>query len=1131
MPQPAPSDCSKDCAPRGMLLIGIWILCSLAIAGGVAALVGWKLDIPKLTDLGGDGISMFPNTALCTIFSAAAILLLVGQPQRSLLIVVRSLAAIVLAISGLSLLQHVLGVNFGIDTLLLKRDWGQRAAAAPMRMGMPSATSFLLLSITIIFATGETAFRRIASALALLPIGISFVSIAGFLFGADQLYGLARYTGISSQTSVVIAALGMAAAMLIWDFGIVAALRRRDSGGALLRRLILPIVLLPFILGWLRMVGQGAGLFDVAFGAAVWTLLEVALLFLLIWWTSKSISHLEHQAGDAQARLAAIVESSDDAIVSKSLDGIILSWNSGAERIFGYTSAEVVGKSILLIIPVDRTNEESEILARLRKGERVEHFETVRKRKDGELRHVSLTVSPIRDSTGTIIGASKIARDITQRIQTDLLIRRREAELRTLADTIPQLAWMARPDGFLYWYNKRWYEYTGAKSEDTEGWGWQSLVEQSYVQEVLSRWKWSLETGEPFDMEFPIRGSDGTYRWFLTRVNPLHDEDGKVVRWFGTNTDIEDAKQVERRLREQTRTLELLNETGRVVGSTLETEKLLQAVTDLATELSGAKIGAFFYNVTQDNGESYLLHVLSGAAKGAFEKLGSPRSTPLFSRTFRGEGTFRSDDITQHPLYGQMGPHFGMPQGHPVVRSYLAVPVVSRTGEVIGGLFFGHPEVGVFNEQVEHIIGAVASQAAVAIDNARLYESLKRAADERAALLDAERAARSEAERVSVMKDEFLATLSHELRTPLNAILGWSQLMATGTLSPEDLNQGLEAIERNARVQTQLIEDLLDMSRIISGKVRLDVQSTDLAKVVDQAVESLRPTAEAKQIQLRKIIDPNSGPVTGDPTRLQQIVWNLLSNAIKFTPKEGKVDVLLERVNSHVEITVHDTGIGIKPEFLPQVFERFRQADSSTTRSYGGLGLGLSIVKHLVELHGGTVRAESPGEGFGSTFIVALPLAPVRDRDQRQHPTSSRESTNRLGGISLSGIKILVVDDEMDARELLKRVLTQYQAEVLTATDADVGLKLLLSDSPDVILSDIGMPGKDGYQFLREVRKLPPEKGGKTPAIALTAFARSEDRTRAMLAGYQVHVAKPIEPQELLATVGSLVGRTSEVGA
>jgi CheY-like chemotaxis protein len=382
------------------------------------------------------------------------------------------------------------------------------------------------------------------------------------------------------------------------------------------------------------------------------------------------------------------------------------------------------------------------------------------------------------------------------------------------------------------------------------------------------------------------------------------------------------------------------------------------------------------------------------------------------------------------------------------------------------------------------------------------------------------------------MKDEFLATLSHELRTPLNAILGYAQLLRTGVMGQAELADGLEVIERNARAQTQIIEDLLDMSRIISGKVRLDVQPVNLVDVIEAAVRTVAPAADARGIRMQKILDPLAGPVSGDPNRLQQVFWNLLSNAIKFTPKGGRVQVVLQRVNSHVEVTVSDSGVGIKPEFLPYVFDRFRQADATAARRYGGLGLGLAIVKSLVELHGGSVHAASPGEGRGATFVVHLPLSLLTHDHDSDHPGA--KAVRRPGSpaeqfhANLADVSILVVDDERDARELVRRLLVECDARVLTAASADEALPLLSADHrPDVLISDIGMPGVDGYEFIRRVRALGPDRGGAVPAVALTAFARSEDRTRAILAGYQMHVAKPVEPAELVAVVASLAGRTA----
>jgi PAS domain S-box-containing protein len=635
-----------------------------------------------------------------------------------------------------------------------------------------------------------------------------------------------------------------------------------------------------------------------------------------------------------RTHLAAIIESSDDAIISKTLDGVIVTWNAGAERMFGYSRAEAVGRPVSMLLPEDRQHEEEEILARLRLGERIEHFETVRLRKDGRPLTVSLTVSPVNDAQGNIVGASKIARDISARKLAEELHERLAGVVESSEDAIVSKTL----EGIITTWNagaEQVFGYTAAEA-----------------------------VGRPVTILFP--------------PELLHEEDS------------------------------------------------------------------------------------------------------ILSRIRRGERIEHYETVRLHK------------DGRRLDVSLSVSPVKDSTGKIVG-----------------------AAKIARDITQAKSWER------ERESLLAAERAARAESERISLMKDEFLATLSHELRTPLNAILGWSQLLCFDDATEEDLRLGLDAIQRNARAQTQLIEDLLDMSRIISGKIRLEVQSTELPVVIEAAADAVRPSAEAKQIRLRTIMDPAAGPVMGDPTRLQQVVWNLLSNAIKFTPKEGTVDVILERTSSHLTLTVRDSGAGIRAELLPQVFERFRQGDSSTTRAHGGLGLGLSIVKSLVELHGGTVEAASAGEGQGATFIVTLPLAPVRAMVQRR-PTGQQGPDNDIERYQLEGVKVLVVDDEVDARELIKRVLSQNMADVFTASGAVEAIEVLQSARPHVVVSDIGMPGTDGYQFIRQLRSLPADEGGRTPAIALTAFARTEDRTRAMMAGYQVHMAKPIDAAELLATVGSL---------
>ena len=406
-------------------------------------------------------------------------------------------------------------------------------------------------------------------------------------------------------------------------------------------------------------------------------------------------------------------------------------------------------------------------------------------------------------------------------------------------------------------------------------------------------------------------------------------------------------------------------------------------------------------------------------------------------------------------------------------------------------------------------------------------EAIELAGAEREAILDAERSARMAAQRATRMKDEFLSTLSHELRTPLSAILGWTQiLLRAETASVVDQRRAIEVIDRNARAQVQLIDDLLDLSRIMTGKIRLDLQQVSLPEIVQAAIDSARPLADAKEIRLHSVLDPTRTLVSADGGRLQQVVWNLLTNAIKFTPKSGRIEVLVQRVNSHVELSVTDTGVGIPADFLPQVFDRFSQVDSSNTRAHGGLGLGLAISKQLVELHGGSIRAASAGEGRGATFFVQLPLSlvQVEDENRREHPTVEIDAAELSALPKLDGIHVFVVDDEPDARELLQRVLQDQGAVVTVFSGAADALAALKVSVPGVIVSDVGMPGMDGYQLMRALRA-GELRDARIPALALTAFARAEDRKRALIAGFQAHLAKPFDVAELVLLVANLAGR------
>jgi PAS domain S-box-containing protein len=710
----------------------------------------------------------------------------------------------------------------------------------------------------------------------------------------------------------------------------------------------------------------------------------------------------------ASSWLTAIIESADDAIISKDLSGVITSWNKGAERVFGYTANEVIGKHVTILIPDDLRHEEGTILAKLKNGERISHYETIRKTKNGELLDISLTISPIKGPDGTVVGASKIARDVTE------------------------------------------------------------------------------------------------------------------------------SRRAAKELREQKEIIETIQGLGQLLSAELDLAKLVQAVTDAATELTGAQFGSFFYNVLNEKGASYMLYTLSGVPREAFAHFPMPRATELFGPTFRGEGTIRIGEVTADPRYGKSSPYHGMPPGHLPVNSYLAVPVISRSGAVIGGLFFGHSQSAVFSERHEKIVEGIAAQAAIAMDNARLYEAAQMGIRERENLLASEQEARKQAETASRMKDDFLGLLSHELRTPLNAILGWTRMLSTGSLESDVFARAVDTIDRNAKLQARLIEDMLDVSRIISGKLRLDAQPVDLSSVINAAVDTLRPAADAKSIRVYTILDFGSGNVLGDSMRLQQVIWNMLSNAIKFTPRNGSIRVSLSRINSHVEITVVDSGDGIDEDFLPHVFDRFRQADSGASKKHGGLGLGLSIVRHLVELHGGTVEAANREDTGGAVFTVKLPVMALRTQNEQTdgqsegvHP-AVRWNAPFDCPPELEGIKVLAVEDEKDARDLITAVLEQCNAIVRTCESAAEALELLPEFKPDILVSDIGMPGEDGYSLIRKLRALEEGTGKRLPAVALTAFARVEDRMKALTEGYNMHVAKPVEPAELALVIASLTsGRKS----
>ena len=556
-----------------------------------------------------------------------------------------------------------------------------------------------------------------------------------------------------------------------------------------------------------------------------------------------------------------------------------------------------------------------------------------------------------------------------------------------------------------------------------------------------------------------------------------------------------------------------LLELSRLLGSSLANDRMLSRIARLAVPLLGDLCAIDIQDADGSLRRAACAHVdatkegvayeararygFSATAPGGVPAVLTSRRSTLVSPATAADLEQAAQNAEQLQLFQQLG-----------VGAWMIVPMIARE-RAFGAVTFAITESDRRYDRTDLLFAeAVVSQVAVAGDNARLYVAAE--------------TAREAAEAANSAKDQFLSTLSHELRTPLNAVYGWATMLERGQLGAEQAQRALQIILRNVNAQVRLIDDLLDLSRVASGKLRLAVQPVDLQRVVEDALDGIRPAAAAKNIRLQPVLASPGGPVSGDPDRLQQVVWNLLSNAVKFTPKGGRVQIQLQRVSSHVELLVSDTGQGIQPDLLPYVFDRLRQGDSSSTRSHGGLGLGLALVRHFVELHGGIVFAESPGEGRGATFVVKLPLMTARPAElaaERTPPTFQRASAQ-----SLAGLRILIVDDDPTAVDLNREILSQAGAEVRGCTSGTDALQILQQWRPAVLVSDIEMPGLDGYTLLRQIRALAPDQGGKTPAVALSAYDRPEDRVRSLRAGFNFHVSKPVEPNELTAIVASLAG-------
>ena len=814
---------------------------------------------------------------------------------------------------------------------------------------------------------------------------------------------------------------------------------------------------------------------------------------------------------DPSALFRAIVESANDAISSLDLNQTITSWNRAAQRLYGYDAAEVIGKSNRLIIPADRHAEEDDIVSRLRAGEGVQHFETVRVRKDGSHVEVAITASAICADDGAIIGFSKIARGIFGRLAAD----RNGARLSAIVESSDDAIVGKDLNGIIRTWNPAAERMFGYTADEAIGQSIRLIIPESHRDEedgILDR----IRRGESIEHFETIRcRKDRSCLPISVTVSPIRDKTGIIIGASKIARDISERKRAEAVAQRAQREAEFVARMSEVLSGSLDYEARLKGVVELAVP---ALADWAALDTAESDGSIRRLAVahadpakaeLDTAIRRRHEDPITPCNARQVIRT--GKGVLLpdvSDDAIVAAANGDDG-RAGLMRALGLV-SCMCVPLTTNHG-TFAALTLATAESGrQYGTEDLRFAEDVASRAAFMVDNARAYEALRK---------------------TDQLKDEFLATLSHELRTPLNAILGYARMLRAGMLTPDKFPRTFETIERNTSALAQMVEDILDVSRVVSGKMRLSMQAVELPMVVHDAVATVMPAAEAKHIRLETTIDPQVGPVSGDPDRLRQIVWNLLSNAVKFTPKQGRVQVRLERVNSSVEIVVSDTGNGIAPDFLPHIFERFRQADSGATRQHAGLGLGLAIVRNLVELHGGTVYATSGGEGQGATFRVRLPLrivhpdwpasqGGVHPRQGLQAPIGSRADLP-----SLSGTHVLAVDDDPDALRLLREILEAVGASVTTATSGRAALEIVATDRPDVLVADLGLPLMDGFELIQRLRASQDAPLRDIPAAALTAYARSEDRAKALRSGFEMHLAKPVDPAELIAAVKALSRR------
>jgi PAS domain S-box-containing protein len=1131
---------------------------AIAIFMGSIVLIGWYFDLEILKQgFPGSPATMKANTALCLLLSGLSLWLsqikAVQRPnleQTRLVLYFRLSRFCAVTVAGIGLLtiiQYLFGWNFGIDELLFRDSTIVLTTFSPGRMGINTALSFTLIgsALSLIIQPRKQRNYWFAQIFTIIAALISLQSLLGYAYKEDLLYRLVLHTSsMALHTALTLMVLSIGILIASSKQGLMQIITNDSYGALIARRLLFPAIIISFVVGWLILNGERAKLYDVGFAISLFAIVLIIIFSVLVWQNAMLIDSLSRQNYRAQKalkinqqKLQSFVNANIIGILFGDIFGGIHEVNDEFLRIIGYTQEDLLAGKLdwQNLTPPEFLYLDEQAIAQAQSsldGACVP-YQKEYIRKDGSRVPVLIgfvlleaerekSIAFILDLSARQAALTELQKSKKKILKLNQKLQRRVTELQTLLDIIPIGIGIAKdPECQTINMNPTFAKLLKMQPHENASLT-TSLEARPTTFKIFHQGKELTEKELPMqyaaaygveilDCEVDVVHDDGTVVTLLESVVPLFDENGQTRGCIGAFLDITERKQSEKLLRNHQQWLEdVLN---------------WMPIPIAFIEPGTARVT--FANQAADK-----------LAGGEF-----PKNKPA---------------AEYHTVY-----HCTDASGNLIPNEQMPGVRVAR-GECLAGVELDwHTSEGIHSLLIfADTLPAIHGYPATCIITFQDVTKLKQIVIDRTNLITSLQTQTEQLREANRMKDEFLAILSHELRSPLNAIVGWSHLLRTRKFSEDKIAQGLETIERNAKMQNQLIDDLLDISRIIRGKLKFNPQNCDLVTIIKLAMETVSLAAQAKEINLHFYpyseqswesgegtspfwLSASSVIVSGDSDRLQQIIWNLLTNAIKFTPQGGNVEIRLNKIaignpvvksdhhqlRRYAQIQVVDNGLGITADFLPYVFDRFRQADSSNTRNYGGLGLGLSLVRHLTELHGGTVHVESLGEHQGSTFTVTLPLLEEIKNTEAQKPREEAETSpsiflNSLTSLPiLEDVKVLVVDDEADSREFISTVLKECQAQVIVVSSAQEALQMLKQWTPDVLISDIGMPEENGYSLIRKVRSLSPEKGGNIPAAALTAYAGVEDRMQAIQAGFQLHLPKPIEPAELAIVVASLVNR------